>query len=94
MNPEKIKNHASKLPFGSVIYTVVVTTVALVLIAAGIAMLVLPGPGILVILLGLGLLGTEFPWAKRLLEKIHALAKPWIDRAKAWWKSRKRPSVP
>lgn len=90
MNTEKIKSQASRLPFGSVVYTVIVTTVALALIAAGIAMLVLPGPGILVILLGLGLLGTEFPWAKRLLERMKDLAQPYIDRAKSWWQSRRR----
>ncbi|MFP3962851.1 PGPGW domain-containing protein [Actinomadura fulvescens] len=35
------------------------------LIAAGIAMLVLPGPGILAIFAGLALLATEFETAKR-----------------------------
>ena len=35
----------------------------------GIALLVLPGPGLLVILAGLGILAFEFAWAKRLLEK-------------------------
>jgi len=33
-------------------------------------MLVLPGPGILVIIVGLAILATEFVWAERLL--IHA----------------------
>jgi uncharacterized protein (TIGR02611 family) len=35
------------------------------LIAAGVAMLVLPGPGLLVIIIGLGVLATEFEWAER-----------------------------
>lgn len=35
----------------------------------GIGLLVLPGPGLLVILAGLGILALEFAWAKRLLEK-------------------------
>jgi hypothetical protein len=33
-------------------------------------MLVTPGPGWLVIFLGLGLLGAEFVWARRLMERI------------------------
>ena len=36
----------------------------------GIVMLVTPGPGWLVILLGLGLLAAEFVWARRLMDRI------------------------
>ncbi len=36
----------------------------------GIAMIVLPGPAILVIPVGLGVLATEFVWARRLLNKL------------------------
>lgn len=36
-------------------------------LAAGLAMLVLPGPGLLVTALGLGMLALEFHWAERLL---------------------------
>jgi uncharacterized protein (TIGR02611 family) len=45
----------------------VVLVVGLVLIAAGLVMLVTPGPGIAAILAGLALLATEFEWARRLL---------------------------
>jgi uncharacterized protein (TIGR02611 family) len=38
-------------------------------VAVGIAMLVLPGPGLLVIAIGLGILALEFAWAERLLER-------------------------
>ena len=38
-------------------------------VLAGVAMLVLPGPGLLVIALGLGILALEFAWAERLLER-------------------------
>ena len=40
------------------------------LLLIGIVMLVTPGPGWLVILLGLGLLAAEFVWAKRLMDRI------------------------
>ncbi len=43
-------------------------------LAAGVAMLALPGPGILVILLGLVILATEFAWAERLLDRTTATA--------------------
>jgi uncharacterized protein (TIGR02611 family) len=41
--------------------------VGMTLLVAGAAMLVLPGPGIAVILLGLVVLSAEFRWAQRVL---------------------------
>ena len=40
------------------------------LLAIGVVMIVTPGPGWLVILLGLGLLAAEFVWARRLMDRI------------------------
>lgn len=40
------------------------------LLLAGVIMLVTPGPGMLTILLGLGLLAVEFVWARRLIDRI------------------------
>jgi tellurite resistance protein TerC len=40
------------------------------LLALGAVMLVTPGPGWLVIFLGLGLLAAEFVWARRLMDRI------------------------
>ena len=42
-----------------------------VCIIAGGLMLVLPGPGILALLIGLGLLSHEFEWARRLRAWAH-----------------------
>jgi uncharacterized protein (TIGR02611 family) len=44
--------------------------VGFTLLLAGIVMIVTPGPGWLVILLGLGLLAAEFVWARRLMDRI------------------------
>lgn len=44
-----------------------VTIAGAALLAAGAAMMVLPGPGILLIVAGLALLATEYVWARRLL---------------------------
>jgi uncharacterized protein (TIGR02611 family) len=46
----------------------IVTGFTLLLI--GVVMVVAPGPGWLVILLGLGLLAAEFVWARRLMDRI------------------------
>ena len=40
------------------------------LLLAGVVMLVTPGPGMLAIFLGLGLLAAEFVCARRLMERI------------------------
>jgi len=47
-------------------------------VIVGIALLVLPGPGLLVIILGLGILATEYVWAERLLK----MAKDKANQAK------------
>ncbi len=46
---------------------VAITIAGFVVILAGAAMLVLPGPGLLVIIGGLAILATEYVWAQRLL---------------------------
>jgi uncharacterized protein (TIGR02611 family) len=44
-----------------------ITVAGIGLLAGGAAMLVLPGPGLAVIVLGLAVLATEYDWAARLL---------------------------
>jgi Putative transmembrane protein (PGPGW) len=46
---------------------IAVTVAGGFVVIVGIAMLVLPGPGILVIIAGLAILATEYVWAERLL---------------------------
>ena len=46
-----------------------ISIVGAVLVLGGLAMLVLPGPGILVIALGFAVLGTEYAWAATALER-------------------------
>lgn len=49
---------------------VLVGIVGASVVLVGIAMIVLPGPALVVIPLGLGILGTEFIWARRLLRRV------------------------
>ena len=58
------------------------------LLVLGTLMIVLPGPGLLTIFLGLGVLAAEFVWARRLLnhlkeqgDKIRQTVFPGADRA-------------
>jgi hypothetical protein len=43
-----------------------ITAIGTGMLAGGVAMLVLPGPGLAVIALGLAVLATEYDWAARL----------------------------
>ena len=53
------------------------------LLVAGAAMLVLPGPGIAVILLGLVVLSAEFQWAKRVLAWVRERATDLKEQAQS-----------
>ena len=46
------------------------TATGFAILIIGIAMIVLPGPAIVVIPLGLSILAKEFDWAKQLLERM------------------------
>lgn len=50
----------------------VVAVIGFTVLLIGLAMVVLPGPAIVVIPLGLAILATEFVWARRLLVKARA----------------------
>jgi uncharacterized protein (TIGR02611 family) len=63
---------------------VVVAIVGATVVFAGLAMIVLPGPALLMIPLGLGILATEFAWARRCLRK----ARDWVKSARNRWRSK------
>ena len=57
-----------------------VTVAGPLVVLAGVAMLVLPGPGLVVIALGLALLALEYEWARRLVGGLGLVAS-WVRRA-------------
>jgi uncharacterized protein (TIGR02611 family) len=59
----------------------------LVVIIVGIVLLAAPGPGWLVIFLGLGIWATEFAWAKsllRLTQRTVGRWTAWLERQPRW----------
>ncbi|MEX0658591.1 MAG: PGPGW domain-containing protein [Egibacteraceae bacterium] len=53
----------------------VVTLLGFTVVVLGLLLLVLPGPGLLVVVLGFAILATEFVWAWRAQRFLHAKAR-------------------
>ena len=48
----------------------IISVIGFTVLLIGLAMVFLPGPAFIVIPIGLGILATEFVWAKNLLKKV------------------------
>jgi uncharacterized protein (TIGR02611 family) len=70
-------------------YRVLVGVLGGTVAVAGLALVPLPGPGWLVVFLGLAILGTEFAWASR----IAVWLKRMLARFWAWWQARRAARV-
>jgi uncharacterized protein (TIGR02611 family) len=69
-----VRRRAYATTIGRILWRIAITIVGVVVIIAGIILLPLPGPGWVVIFAGLGLLATEYDWARRLLRAARAKA--------------------
>jgi uncharacterized protein (TIGR02611 family) len=61
---------------------IAVTIIGFTLVAAGLVLLVFPGPGILVILAGLAVLASEYAWARWALDETKKRAGSAVNRFK------------
>jgi uncharacterized protein (TIGR02611 family) len=71
-------------------YRIVVGAVGLAIFAVGIVAIPYPGPGWAIVFIGLGILATEFDWARRLLSvarKRYEAAMGWFGRQGRWVKA-------
>ena len=62
------------------VYRVVFAAAGFIVLLAGTVMLVTPGPGIPVIIIGLGMLALEFTWAERWLERLLEKAESAVEQ--------------
>lgn len=69
-----------QLPGGRIIWRVLIGLIGTGAVIVGVILLPLPGPGWLIIFVGLGILATEFQWAKWLLSQ----ARRFFDAWTAW----------
>jgi len=61
----------------------IIAVIGFTVLLTGLAMIVLPGPAIVVIPIGLAILATEYVWARRLLDRVKSSAssvKVWVSK--------------
>lgn len=64
---------------------VVVGVIGGTVLLAGFALIVLPGPAVIVIPLGLAILGLEFAWARMWLRRVRNKAQQLSDGVRGRW---------
>lgn len=75
----------ARRPWLNVVYKTLITVIGVVIVIVGLILVPLPGPGWLIVFIGLTVLGSEYHWARRLLGWLRKqLARFW-----AWWKARR-----
>jgi uncharacterized protein (TIGR02611 family) len=74
-----LKAWVFRRPGGRVAWRVCVAIAGLVVVIFGIVLLVIPGPGWVVIFLGLSIWATEFSWARSLLTFARRQVGKWTD---------------
>ncbi|GAA3288442.1 hypothetical protein GCM10020218_054240 [Dactylosporangium vinaceum] len=82
----RLRERAYATPLGRLGVKIVVAVLGTLVIAIGVVLLPLPGPGWLIILGGLALLAMEFTWARRLLHFTRARLVRWtrLVREGSW----------
>ena len=72
-----VRDRVRRRPGGWLAWRIGVTVVGVGIVVGGIILLPLPGPGWLIIFAGLGVLGTEYEWARRLLAWLREQVRRW-----------------
>lgn len=69
-----VRDWFKKTPTGVLLWQLLIGFIGGIVFLLGLFFLVAPGPGFLVIFLGLGILATEFTWARRAVVKAKEIA--------------------
>lgn len=76
----KIRIWFKKTQIGRVVWRVIIGAIGGLITVFGAIALVGPGPGILILLAGLGILATEFAWAARVMVHTRTYAQRAVDK--------------
>lgn len=75
-----LRTWAKKTPPGRLFWRLFIGSLGGGITVLGAIFLVAPGPGVLVLLAGLGILATEFAWAGRAIERTKSVTKTAADK--------------
>jgi uncharacterized protein (TIGR02611 family) len=79
----RLRARVRSWPGGFVLWRIGITLLGVGIILVGVVLLPLPGPGWLIIFAGIGLLGTEYAWAARLLAAVRSRVTAWTNWTRA-----------
>jgi uncharacterized protein (TIGR02611 family) len=69
-----LRKQIKSTPYGSLVWRIFIGVIGGLITIIGTVFLFAPGPGLLVLLAGLGILATEFAWASRAILKTKSIA--------------------
>ena len=74
-------------PHAHRVYRIVVGLIGLLITVGGLVLVPAPGPGWLIVFIGLAVLASEFAWAQRLLHYARRRLDAWTDwmKSQPWW---------
>lgn len=76
-----------RVPHGARLRRLALEALGWLLLAAGLAALVLPGPGLLMLFAGLAILSQEYEWAERRVEPVKRKAlRGAAESVQTWWR--------
>ena len=78
------KFHLDRMP---VVRKVVYSVIGLTVLLLGVVMVVLPGPAIIFIPLGLAILASEYAWARRIIRRGRVFVEK-AKRTRSWWRKK------
>ena len=84
----KLRRFIKRTKAGQLIWRIFIGVLGGTITVLGAIALVAPGPGVLILLAGLGILASEFAWASRAMNKTKSIAKSAADKVgiPAWIK--------
>ena len=75
-----VRRQIRSTPYGSLLWRIFIGVVGGLITVIGSALLFAPGPGLLVLLAGLGILATEFAWASRAIRQTKNIAENFSEK--------------
>ena len=76
----KLRRYIKRTKAGQLIWRIFIGVLGGTITVLGAIALVAPGPGVLILLAGLGILASEFAWASRAMNKTKSMAKTAADK--------------